>query len=545
MKAPSFYSDPHVQFLSQLLEEIGYGHLQVPRFQRPMVWNWERRRELLRSIRDGIPIGAIMVWRTSGDPVECYKYLGPHKLTPPPVGTTRQYLLDGVQRLSTLYGALQHKHIPVYDGDNSEIPGTDSDDDSTLGDTTDFDVLIDLVTKDFCTREDDIDKAKLMPLHLIFDSIALLKFQRGLKGENSDALIEASDQIARAFRDYKIPIIPITTDDVDMATRTFQRINSQGARMSEVHMVHALTWTPNFDLQSRTREVKAAILNPRGWGEIDDDVFLKACKAAFGLDVYKTNAQDLSDKLRESPLVIDNVGAAIARSADFLWNDCGVPAPDLVPYGLQIVTLAEAFRHCPTPDRDLRRLLYAWFWMTTYGELFAGMSGDRVQVAIADMVRMLETRKATWSWKRPFEERPLSRAFDFRAARAKAFAFRLAAVQDRMSHERAGTAILADAGRRGLIQLLPLGKLGRGLFSGPANRFLVHPNEAALLRDRLLTGAISDDLREMHLISDDGVKALNDGDYDHFINCRLLEIQKEESDFIRPIVALFVTGGEV
>jgi uncharacterized protein with ParB-like and HNH nuclease domain len=121
MAAPSFYSDPHVQFLSQLLEEIRAGHLQIPRFQRPMVWDWETRRELLRSIRDGIPIGAVMVWRTSRSTIKCYSNLGPHRVTPPPEGITRQYLLDGVQRLSTLYGALHRAP------DQNEIYGDEED----------------------------------------------------------------------------------------------------------------------------------------------------------------------------------------------------------------------------------------------------------------------------------------------------------------------------------------------------------------------------------------------------------------------------------
>lgn len=538
MKAPSFFSDPHVQFLSQLLEEINNGHLQVPRFQRPMVWNWERRRELLRSIRDGIPIGAVMVWRTSGDPVECYEFLGPHKLAEPPKGATKQYLLDGVQRLSTLYGALQ-KSSSHQSGETDEV-GAGFDGEETVEQTIDFEVFVDLRSKDFCVVDDKLDDSYLMPLHLLFDSISLLRFQRNISEKDADDLIEASDDVARAFRDYKIPIIPITTDDIDMATRTFQRINSQGARMSETHMVHALTWTPSFDLQSRTSDVKRELLQPYGWSELDDDVFLKSCKAAFGLDVYKTNAQELSDHLRETPAVIEQVGSALARAAQFLWNDCGISSPDLVPYGLQIVTLSEAFRHTRQPDAQLRKLLFAWFWMTTYGELFAGMSGDRVQVAIADMLKMLDMGKPVWSWRRPFEERPLGRTFDFRAARAKALAFRLAAVQDRVLGNRAGTAILADAGRRGLVQLLPLKKIGRELFSSPANRFLIHPTDASGLRDGVLNGIICDEDRRAHLISQQSDEALRLGDLQEFIRCRRDSLSSEEREFIRPLVRLFV-----
>ena len=317
-----------------------------------------------------------------------------------------------------------------------------------------FEVFFNLTTKDFHTSEDENSEDDLMPLHHVFNSVALLKFQRELKGTKVDQAISASDEIARAFRDYKIPIIPITTDDTDMATRTFQRINSQGARMSETHMVHALTWSPVFDLQRKIIEVKKDILASRGWSELDEDTILKSCKAAFGLDVYKTNAQELSDKLKVEPGVVREVGKSMSRVAEFLWRACGVPTPDLVPYSLQIVILTEAFRIEPTPNSKTQELMYAWFWMTTYGELFAGMSGDRLHVALNDMRSMARTGHAKWTWWRPFEERQLRRTFDFRAARAKAFAFRLASVQDKLSIDRAGTQILADAGRRGLVQLI-------------------------------------------------------------------------------------------
>lgn len=303
MPAPSFYSDPHVQFLSKMLEEIADGHLQVPRFQRPLVWNWDRRKELLRSIRDGIPIGAIMVWRTSGTPIECYSHLGPHQLALPAPNATRQYLLDGVQRLSTLYGALHP--IVNREADTSETEDFESDVDSESEDgqlhSRDFEVFYDLDTRDFIREEEKVGfLGLLMPLNVVFDSVALLRFQRSLSGQNVDLAVAASDEIARAFRDYKVPIIPITTDDLDMATRTFQRINSQGAQMSETHMVHALTWSGQFDLRRHIGEIRRDILSIRGWSDLDDDSILKACKVALGLDMYRTNAPELSEHLRKN-----------------------------------------------------------------------------------------------------------------------------------------------------------------------------------------------------------------------------------------------------
>ncbi|MDN3562835.1 DUF262 domain-containing protein [Paeniroseomonas aquatica] len=541
MRAPSFHSDPHVQFLSQLLEEVSVGHLQVPRFQRPLVWKWEQRRELLRSIRDGIPIGSIMVWRTARVAIDCYEYLGPHRLSSPPDGTTHQYLLDGVQRLSTLYGALR----PV----SSDKTITENDEDlqaDALGELNDesakvenFQVFFDTLTRDFFNGVDDDVTPSMIPLHLVFDSIALLQFQRKFVGDGLEEAVKVSDEIARAFRDYKIPIIPITTDDVDMATRTFQRINSQGTHMSEAHMVHALTWSDSFNLNQKITEVRNGILAGLGWAGLDGDPILKACKAAFGLDVYKTNAQELSDVLKSRPDVVMEVGEALGRAAKFLNKVCRVPTPELVPYSLQIVLLTEAFRHCPVPDAAREEILYAWLWMTTYGELFAGMSGDQVQVALNDMREMLDSCRPVWTWRRPFEERPLNKSFDFRGARAKAFAFRLAAAQDGLKGDRKGTEILVDAGRRGLVHMLPWSREKRSMYSNPANRFLVQPAEAASLRENVVSGNLSPEQCEMHLVSLEALGYLQTGQYERFIEIRAANIAVLEREFVQPLVRKF------
>ncbi|PBB90347.1 hypothetical protein CK215_22095 [Mesorhizobium sp. WSM3864] len=547
MRAPSFYSDPHVQFLSQLLDEVGAGMLQVPRFQRPLVWNWDRRRELLRSIRDGIPIGAVMVWRTATTSIECYNYLGPYKLRSPDLNSTRSYLLDGVQRLSTLYGAL-HKPSTGYamdyaddyveDGEDLIVDDADGPDDF-VGSDGGFNVFVDLKNMDFCIPEYD-DVTDLMPLNIVYDSVALLQYQRRLSVAGEDDLIIASDEIARAFRDYKLPIIPITTDDVDMATRTFQRINSQGAKMSEAHMVHALTWSSQFDLRREMNDIVKELLSGLGWGHLDEDPILKAIKAAFGLDVYKTNAQELSDALKSEPTVVREVVQAISRVAGFLWTDCGVPSPDFVPYALQIVVLAEAFRHKPDQSNKDRENLRAWFWVTTYGELFAGMSGDRVQLALADMRQMLSSETPCWTWKRPWEERPLARTFDFRAARTKALVFRLAERQNRVLGNLAGSKLLANSGRKAVVQVVPWVNASRSTYSSPANRFLVAPGEAPALKERILGNSLTQVDRDCHMIDDQACLALSQGDYSGFAEARLWRLEREERDFLSPLVSGFL-----
>lgn len=543
MKAPSFYSDPHVQFLSQLLEEISEGGMQVPRFQRPLVWRWDRRLELLRSIRDGIPIGSVMVWRTNDVAIECYERLGPYRLRTPSPNSTRQYILDGVQRLSTLYGALHRPNGPtptevlVSDISDAENDFEDGEEEESFASEGTFDVFYDPSTNDFLSGDEIDRQASLMPLSLVFDSVALLRFQRAI----SEDLVEATDQLVRSFRDYKLPVIPITTEDVNLATRTFQRINSQGVRMSEAHMVHALTWTPHFDLQKRLRESKAAVLADRGWDGLDDDTILKCCKAACGLDVYKASADELSAALVKSPAILTQVFSALGGVADFARTRCGIPTPDLMPYALQIVVLAEALRLKAQPSEQVVQLLTAWFWMTTYGELFAGMSGDRVQLAILDMHAMVTEERATWTWKRPFEQRPLRPTFDFRAARAKAFAFRLAALQDAVFGGRCGSHELADSGRKAVTQILPWKQAGPRAYSSPGNRFLVKPVLANDFREKLLNDMLSTSERAAHCISNEASHALMRGDYNQFVEIRAKDMVELETSFLTPLIQPFMS----
>lgn len=540
MKTPSFYSDPHIQFLSQLLEEIGEGGLQVPRFQRPLVWDWERRLELLRSIRDGIPIGAIMVWRTNTVIIECYDKLGPYRLKEPPLGATRQYILDGVQRLSTLYGALHRPQSIPSEATDDLLPLEYAKDGDEPGEVGLFDVFYDPLKEDFLNPQEASDtNSLLMPISVVFDSLSLLRYQRSLAEIGSEEAINSTDKIARAFRDYKLPLIPITTDDINLATRTFQRINSQGAPMSETHMVHALTWNKDFDLQNRLLELKDQVLSERGWSSLDDDPILKACKAAFNLDVYKASADELSTAIVSNPGVLADVFDCIGRSADFLWQECGVASPDLVPYALQIVVLSEAFRINPNPSDRVRELLRAWFWMTTYGELFAGMSGDRVALAIADMHATVREEVGTWTWKRPFEERPLRPTFDFRAARAKAYAFRLAAFQDEFLADKAGTRLLADSGRKALAQIVPARIAGRAAYSSPGNRFLVPPANVHEVREQILNGNLSEQDREAHGITASAQQRLLAKDYGGFIRERTDDVKAAEHEFLQPLLREF------
>ncbi len=215
MTTPAYASDPQVQFLSQLLEEIAEGRLLLPRFQRGMVWNDEQRLELVRSVAQAIPIGSILVWRTREQLPACH-HLGPYRLKRKAAGEFSRFVLDGHQRLATLFGALRpRRQMELVSAPDPGEPY--------------WEILYDLEAEDFLLAEDKGGGAVCVSLRILLDSVESLRFERSLierPAADLRELVPRFEDLRTAFQRYKIPIISIVTDDLDQATRTFERVNS-------------------------------------------------------------------------------------------------------------------------------------------------------------------------------------------------------------------------------------------------------------------------------------------------------------------------------
>ncbi|HSN97761.1 MAG TPA: DUF262 domain-containing protein [Candidatus Nanopelagicales bacterium] len=548
MRAPSFINEPQVQFLSTLLEDIRRGFVQVPRFQRPFVWTREQQESLLRSVREGIPIGAIMVWRTHRSDIACYDRLGPHQLAPPPraEGAVHQYLLDGHQRLSTLYAAL---HQPDDQPDDQR---------EDAGDTAGFRAYVDLETGGFLILKSaeelpGLGPPRMMPASLILDSVRMARMQRKLPPPDADRWITMSDDVARAFREYKIVVIPVVSEDLEMATETFRRINSQGTEMGLAHMVHVLTWSESFDLLQRLAELKELYLQPLGWQDLDDEWIINVCRVALSSDQFPLETEYLSASMREHPEALEDVVQSIGRAATFLRERCSTPSPDLVPHAAQITYLSEAFRVCPDPSERALDLLHAWLWLSTYTELLFTDPGDmfRPLNALAYVRGMVINADPRGLPRQTFERSPLPLTLDSRSARARALTARLV---ERYPPCPPPPSAADDAvarffrvpvdGRRVLPPLIPWRVVSHRAHESPGNRVLVDPENAALLRNVLqgqenVPPAILDELRRIHVVSDEAFRLLRDGDLEGFIDQRRHDLDALEDDFVRRLALIF------
>ncbi|MFW6031064.1 MAG: GmrSD restriction endonuclease domain-containing protein [Myxococcota bacterium] len=95
--------------ISTILDHIDSGHMALPEFQRGYVWNRDQVRGLLQSLYRRHPVGSLLVWATQSE--------GAHKrgsgdLAPGVV----KLLLDGQQRITSLYGVIRGEAPKFFDG---------------------------------------------------------------------------------------------------------------------------------------------------------------------------------------------------------------------------------------------------------------------------------------------------------------------------------------------------------------------------------------------------------------------------------------------
>lgn len=102
--------------ISTLLDHIDSGHMALPEFQRGYVWNRTQVRGLFDSLYRGHPIGGLLVWVTQSTEAAA-------RGDGPVAAGTIRLLLDGQQRITSLYGVARGKPPTFFDGNAKAFTG--------------------------------------------------------------------------------------------------------------------------------------------------------------------------------------------------------------------------------------------------------------------------------------------------------------------------------------------------------------------------------------------------------------------------------------
>jgi len=102
--------------ISTILDHIDSGHMALPEFQRGYVWNSEQVRKLFTSLYLRRPLGGLLVWATESKTAT-------HRGDGPLAAGVVKLLLDGQQRMTSLYGVVRGKPPKFFDGNAKAFTG--------------------------------------------------------------------------------------------------------------------------------------------------------------------------------------------------------------------------------------------------------------------------------------------------------------------------------------------------------------------------------------------------------------------------------------
>jgi len=348
-----------------LIAKIEQGLVKIPAFQRDFVWPMDDTLRLLDSISRRYPIGTFLFWQSS-DFINALRNIGNLDLEDPPAGYPVQYVLDGQQRITSLYAALKAAQV------NGQFYRICVDLDSTL-DTEEI----------FYAREPDGER------HVLLSDL--------LGSDYGDLYVELTsprrkrlDEIRTTFLNYPFSITLVEGGDLDIVCDLFERINNTGVELSVFDLLVARTWSPpdedgGFDLRHAYDELIHEFQDV-GFEEIREPVIAQLAGALIKEDCTRKAILTVGrQEMRETwPKLVESMRGAI----DFVRKKIRVTASRLLPYPSLLVPLS--YFYFKNGMRNPDGFQSAWLTRYFYLNGFSNRLSSATQSKLTEDIRIID-----------------------------------------------------------------------------------------------------------------------------------------------------------
>ena len=339
---------PDSKKYTDLIYEIQKGQIKIPKFQRDFVWSIDKTAKLLDSILKGYPIGTFILWETN-ERLNDIKNIGNLELPPVPDGTKVQYVLDGQQRITSLYAAFLgatiqkegEKKTTDYGGIYIDLEGDINDNDQQI-------IIADQPKGEFITLNEILNLEANLP-----------QIIEQYKEHNTTIL-----SYARTFSSYDFSTVVLRKEDIDSAIEVFTRINTGGQTLTLFEIMSAKTYDEDqgFDMQSKFQKLLKELESTK-YDTISPSIILnvlslilsrnKECKRKVVLQLEKQSIID----------IWDDVISALKESIDYFRSVYRIPVSTLLPYDALLVPFTYFFYHNKEkPQGKQIKYLEEFFW---------------------------------------------------------------------------------------------------------------------------------------------------------------------------------------
>ncbi|MER6736739.1 GmrSD restriction endonuclease domain-containing protein [Streptomyces puniciscabiei] len=204
--------------ISQILDKVDSGDITLPEFQRGYVWTRDQVRGFFQSLYRGYPIGGFLTWSTRAETTQT-RGGGPER-----EGTVH-LLLDGQQRVTTLYG-ITRGHLPrFFEGNPATLKGLRFNLETEI-----FEFYAPAKMKD---NPRWVDVTALLQDGLGSQIVAVTQLAEG-DAQVQAVYLERLNRITQ-IKERDVHIDEVTGEDktIDVVVEIFNRVNSGGTKLSK------------------------------------------------------------------------------------------------------------------------------------------------------------------------------------------------------------------------------------------------------------------------------------------------------------------------
>lgn len=215
--------------IRELTDGIEKFDLVMPEFQREYVWEREQAKQLIVSLYRDYPTGSLLFWKTDSPPEIKNAAVSIDK-----IGTT-SVILDGQQRLTTLYLLTRGKIPPYYTEDDIKNDPRDLYFDVDTGDFQYFQHILMASNPSWVPVIGCFDEGKINPFEIA-------KAKAGAGGDPGELAERFYTNLNRLRNvreaDYPVQTVP-SSADIDEAIDVFDRVNSLGTKLGAADLALA------------------------------------------------------------------------------------------------------------------------------------------------------------------------------------------------------------------------------------------------------------------------------------------------------------------
>lgn len=417
--------------LQDILKDVQSGKIQLPDFQRGWVWDDNRIKGILASVGKSFPIGAIMLLETGNDNVKFKsKYIEGVKLSP---GVKPdQLILDGQQRITSLYQAISSKEIVSTQNDKgyhikrwyyidmTKALDSESDLEEAIFSINEAkqitknigrDVVIDLSKEEFEFQN------LMYPVSMIDDySTWRRNFNEFWKhdSEKSKFWDRFEEKIINSFNKYMIPVIDMKKDNSKEAVcQVFEKVNTGGVSLTVFELLTATYASDEFDLKEDWSKILISFQGYKILSKVKNTDFIQSVTLLSTyharIEKIKANAQgeeipavnckrkDMLNLSLESYKKYKDIAIrGYIKAAKLLVENHIYDSRD-VPYLTQLIPMS-AILAVLYNEIDLvqnKNKLMRWYWCGVLGELYGSANETRYALDLPQMVDFIRNASSS------------------------------------------------------------------------------------------------------------------------------------------------------